>query len=82
MNGLVPLMPSSVPVVPGAQVVRALERAGFALVRIKGSAHIMRHPDGRGVSVHIHSSRDLPKGTLRTILADIGITPDEFRELL
>jgi predicted RNA binding protein YcfA (HicA-like mRNA interferase family) len=42
----------------------------------------MRHSDGRAVAVPVHSSRDVPKGTLRAILASIGMTPDEFRALL
>lgn len=67
---------------PGAKVVKALESAGFTVTRITGSAHVMHHPDGRTVSVHIHAGRDIPKGTLRGILANIGLTPDEFRALL
>jgi predicted RNA binding protein YcfA (HicA-like mRNA interferase family) len=39
-------MPDSLPAIPGAKVVRALERAGFTVVRISGSHHVMRHPDG------------------------------------
>jgi predicted RNA binding protein YcfA (HicA-like mRNA interferase family) len=74
-------MPSAVPAVTGARVLRALERAGFEEARISGSHHIMKHPDGRTVSVPVHN-RDVPKGTLRNILAIIGMTSDELRELL
>jgi predicted RNA binding protein YcfA (HicA-like mRNA interferase family) len=42
----------------------------------------MRHPDGRSVALPVHGSKDLLKGTLRGILASVGITPDEFRALL
>jgi len=42
----------------------------------------MHHPDGRTVSVHIHAGQDMAKGTLRGILSSIGMTPDEFRNLL
>jgi predicted RNA binding protein YcfA (HicA-like mRNA interferase family) len=35
-----------VPSIRGERVVRALEKAGFAVARIAGSHHIMRHPDG------------------------------------
>lgn len=75
-------MPSSIPAVPGAKVIKALEGVGFIVVRIKGSHSFMRHPDGRAVAVPVHSGRDMPKGTLRAILAGIGMTPDEFRTLL
>jgi predicted RNA binding protein YcfA (HicA-like mRNA interferase family) len=63
-------------------VVKALENAGFAIARINGSHHIMRHPDGRTVAVPVHRGQDVPKGTLRGILAAIGMTPDEFSNLL
>jgi predicted RNA binding protein YcfA (HicA-like mRNA interferase family) len=39
------------PVLPGLRVVRALEKAGFEVVRIRGGHHVLRHPDGRGTSV-------------------------------
>jgi predicted RNA binding protein YcfA (HicA-like mRNA interferase family) len=71
-----------VPSVAGLRVVKALERAGFKVARISGSHHIMKHPDGRTVSVPVHSGREVPKGTLRNILAIIGMTPDELQELL
>jgi predicted RNA binding protein YcfA (HicA-like mRNA interferase family) len=75
-------VPSTVPAVPGAKVVKALESVGFAIARISGSHHIMRHPDGRTVAVPVHGGQDVPKGTLRGILTTIGMTPDEFRKLL
>jgi predicted RNA binding protein YcfA (HicA-like mRNA interferase family) len=57
------------PSVSGNRVVRALERHGFKVARINGSHHIMRHPDGRGTTVPVHSNRDVAKGTLRGIPA-------------
>jgi predicted RNA binding protein YcfA (HicA-like mRNA interferase family) len=42
----------------------------------------MRHADGRTVVVPVHAGRDMPKGTLRNILAIIGITPEDLRNLL
>jgi len=75
-------VPSTIPSVSGAKVIKALESAGFSVARINGSHHIMRHPDGRSVAVPVHGSKDLLKGTLRGILTAIGMTPDEFRSLL
>jgi predicted RNA binding protein YcfA (HicA-like mRNA interferase family) len=74
-------MSGSVPSVPGAKVVKALERAGFTEVRISGSHHVLRHADGRTVTVPVHAGRDVPKGTLRNILNIVGMTPDELRRL-
>jgi len=54
----------TVPAVPGAKVVKALQRAGFAIARINGSHHIMCHPDGRTVAMPVHGGHDLLKGTV------------------
>ena len=75
-------MSAAVPAVPGIKVVKALERAGFEVTRISGSHHVMRHPDGRTVPVPVHPGRDMPRGTLRNILAIIGMEADELRKLL
>jgi predicted RNA binding protein YcfA (HicA-like mRNA interferase family) len=75
-------MPESLPAVPAAKVVRALERAGFTVARISGSHHVMRHSDGRTVVVPVHAGRDVAKGTLRNILAIIGMDAEELRKLL
>lgn len=67
-----------VPSMRGAHVVKALEKNGFYVTRIKGSHHIMRHPDGRGTTVPVHSSRDVSKGVLRHILADTGLSVSDL----
>jgi predicted RNA binding protein YcfA (HicA-like mRNA interferase family) len=75
-------MPHALPAVSGAKVVKALERAGFTVMRISGSHHVMRHPDGRTVVIPVHAGRAIPKGTLRNVLAIIGMTAEELRKLL
>ena len=44
-------------------------------MRISGSHHVLKHPDGRTVPVPVHN-RDMAKGTLRNILAIIGMTAE------
>jgi predicted RNA binding protein YcfA (HicA-like mRNA interferase family) len=75
-------MSSSIPSLPGIKVVRALERAGFKVIRIRESHYMLRHPDGRSVPVPVHPGRDMPKGTLRGILVIVGMEIQELRELL
>jgi predicted RNA binding protein YcfA (HicA-like mRNA interferase family) len=70
------------PVLPGLRVIRALEKAGFEVVRIRGSHHVVRHPDGRGTSVPVHRNQEVRIGTLRGILRDCRLTADEFLSLL
>ncbi|MHB8289596.1 MAG: type II toxin-antitoxin system HicA family toxin [Acidimicrobiales bacterium] len=66
----------------GVSVVKALEKAGFTVVRIAGSHHIMSHPDGRRTSIPVHAGRDVRPGTLRHILRDAQLTPSDFERLL
>ena len=72
------------PVVNGRQVIRALERAGLVVVRVKGSHHVLEHPDdpARTATVPVHGARALRTGTLHAIIKQAGITVEEFRNLL
>lgn len=67
----------------GREVLRRLRRAGFELVRTKGSAYYLRHPvTGRFTSVHVHGGDGIPLGTLRAIVVEqAGLTEDEFMRL-
>jgi predicted RNA binding protein YcfA (HicA-like mRNA interferase family) len=64
-------------------VIAALRRAGFEVVRQRGSHVSLRHPGtGRRATVPDHGGRDLKHGLLRGIIADAGLSVDEFLELL
>jgi predicted RNA binding protein YcfA (HicA-like mRNA interferase family) len=65
-------------------VIRALERAGFAISRISGSHCRLIHTTdtARKVTVPLHGSTDLKRGTLRSIIAQAGLTVAEFLALL
>lgn len=66
---------SRLPTVKPRQVVRASRRAGFEEHHQRGSHLYLRHPETRRMtSVPMHPG-DLPRGTLRTILQQVGITP-------
>ncbi len=62
-------------------MVRFLQRQEFALRRIVGSHHVMRHADGRQTVVSVHGNQDMMTGTLRGILRDIRMQPEEFEAL-
>ncbi len=66
---------------PARRVVRALEKLGFRLDRQRGSHASFVHPDGRIVTVPIHSGREVARGTLREIIRVAGVSVDEFMEL-
>lgn len=65
--------------VSGREAIRSLERLGFEQVRQRGSHVVLKKqtPEGPvGCSVPLH--RELAIGTLRRILHQAGVTPDEF----
>jgi len=41
----------------GKDIVMALGKGGWELERVTGSHHVMRHADGRHVSVPVHGAR-------------------------
>jgi predicted RNA binding protein YcfA (HicA-like mRNA interferase family) len=55
---------------------------GFVHVSTKGSHAKVAHPDGRVAVVPMHGGRDIPQGTLGSILRQAGLTVAEFREFL
>ena len=59
-----------------------LEAIGFERIRQSGSHATFRHPDGRWTIISIHPGKTIPRGTLRKILRDAGLTVEEFIELL
>lgn len=70
------------PTASGAEVIKALENAGFVLTRVKGSHHMMKSLEGRFAVVPVHQGKDLPPGTLRRIIRDAGMSVSEFNDLL
>ena len=77
-------MSGRLPTLRGEAIVRALEKAGFVVIRIKGSHHILEHPDDptRRTVVRVHAGRDIKRGLLRKIIDDAGLTVEEFTDLL
>jgi predicted RNA binding protein YcfA (HicA-like mRNA interferase family) len=76
-------MPPKLPRVSGREVIRALERLGFEQVRQRGSHITLKRETTEGVVgcvVPLH--RELAEGTLRGILKQARVTPDEFIEKL
>jgi len=73
---------SRLPTTSGRAVVRALEGAGFRIVRWKGSHVRLKHADGRVTTVPVHAGQDVSRGLLRKILRDAELTREEFLALL
>lgn len=67
--------------VTGKELLRALERAGFAVVRTRGSHHFVRHADGRTTVVPVHAGESIGPGLLSKILRDCDLTRDDLDAL-
>ncbi|MGB2982690.1 MAG: type II toxin-antitoxin system HicA family toxin [Candidatus Bipolaricaulia bacterium] len=70
------------PRLTGEELINILQKAGFSSVRIRGSHHFLRHPDGRVTIVPVHSGETIGPGLLSKILRDCELSRDEFLELL
>jgi len=65
----------------GQEVRRALQRAGFAFRRQRGS-HMVLGRDEPPARVVVPDHRQIRKGTLRQILHDADLSVQEFLDLL
>lgn len=71
------------PIVSGREVIAALSRVGYAVVRRRGSHVRMRHPtDPNRRPVTVPDHRTLKPGTLHAILRDANLSIEQLRELL
>jgi predicted RNA binding protein YcfA (HicA-like mRNA interferase family) len=73
---------TSVPSLTGKEILAVLKKAGFELLRIKGSHHFLLHPDGRSTVVPVHSGETIGPGLLAKILRDCDLNREQFQNLL
>jgi predicted RNA binding protein YcfA (HicA-like mRNA interferase family) len=57
----------------GRDVIAALAREGWRLVRTKGSHHQFRHPTKPDLVTVPHPKKDIPIGTLKSIERQSGL---------
>jgi len=63
------------PIVSGSEVIRALQRIGFIVIRQRGS-HVILRRGSQGCVVPDH--REVKTGTLAGLLKQAGVSVDEF----
>lgn len=65
--------------VSGKALCKILERQGWELKRITGSHHIYTKVGVDVIfSIPVHSNRDLPIGTLKSIIKDAELTEEDL----
>ena len=74
-------MPKS-PRLTGLQVISTLQKAGFSVLRVKGSHHFVSHPDGRRTVIPVHRGEIIGPGLMQKILRDCEMERDDFLKLL
>jgi predicted RNA binding protein YcfA (HicA-like mRNA interferase family) len=73
---------TKLPALTGQQLISALRKAGFEVLRVKGSHHFLRHSDGRCTVIPVHRGETIGPGLLSKILRDCDVTRDDLLELL
>jgi predicted RNA binding protein YcfA (HicA-like mRNA interferase family) len=72
---------SKLPIISGVECVKALEKIGFVVDRQRGSHIILVREEPR-TTVSVPEHKELDRGTLRSIIRQVGLSVDEFVELL
>lgn len=71
------------PVISGKEALTALERAGFVMVRQRGShVRIKKVTSESVINITIPLHETLDRGTLKGILRNAGLTAEEFVDLI
>ena len=71
------------PILTAREVIKKLKKAGFIFDRqAKGSHEIWYNPiTKRRTTIPNHPGTDIPKGTLKAIIKETGLTEEEFMAL-
>ncbi len=70
------------PTVSGRELVKAMSKLGYDFDRQKGSHMILRQSAEPFRRLTVPDHQEIAKGTLRSILREAGITPEELKGLL
>lgn len=73
---------SKLPSVTPKKLIKILKEFGFELDHSTGSHFIFYNPQTKKRTVVPYHIKDLPKGTLMSILKEAGINRKEFEDLL
>lgn len=70
------------PRIHGKEIISALNKVGFRVIRIKGSHYFLRHADGRSTVIPVHSSEIIGPGLMNKILKDVDLELKEFIDII
>jgi predicted RNA binding protein YcfA (HicA-like mRNA interferase family) len=76
-------MSDKLPRITGMEAVDAFRKDGYFVDRIKGSHHILKHPQRKErLSIPVHKGATIGIGLLKKQIKISGMTVDEFCKLL
>ena len=70
------------PRLTGEQVIQSLRKEGFVVARRRSSHVMLKHPDGRGTVVPVHSGEIIGAGLISKIQKDIGVDREYLIRIL
>lgn len=73
-------MSTKFPKLKGTELIKILTKFGFAVTRIKGSHHFIKHPDGRATTVPVHRGETIGPGLLNKISKDTEVEIENFKK--
>ncbi len=74
---------AKLPVTSGPELVRALEKTGFQVVRQRGSHIVLQKREAeRTITTVVPHHKELATGTLRSVLKQAHLTPEDLVRLL
>lgn len=73
---------SLLPHISGRQVVAVMEKIGYEFDHEKGSHIVLRQADAPHRRLTVPDHPEIPKGTLRAIIREAGLSVDVFTSLL
>ena len=76
------MTPGDLPSVKARNLLRALRRRGFQVVRTRGSHRFLKHADGRTMVFAFHDKETIGPRMLSRILKDAGLSIKELQDIL
>jgi predicted RNA binding protein YcfA (HicA-like mRNA interferase family) len=76
------LLKMSIKPLPAEKIIRVLKKAGFEIVRQRGSHVILKNPEGRITVIPFHKGEEIGRGLLLKIIKDAGLKKEEFLDLM
>jgi predicted RNA binding protein YcfA (HicA-like mRNA interferase family) len=75
-------MSEKLPRVTANEIIKIVEKLGFRFSRQSGSHKIYKNDEGKRVTIAYHSGKILHPKVVKSILADAGLSVDEFKKMM